>query len=34
MTTVGVDLGGTNIQVIVLSADDERLGSARMRAGR
>lgn len=31
MVTVGVDLGGTNIQVIVLSDDDERLGRARMR---
>lgn len=31
MTTVGVDLGGTNIQVVVLSDDDERLGTARMR---
>ena len=31
MTTVGVDLGGTNIQVIVLAEDDERLGWAKMR---
>lgn len=31
MVTVGVDLGGTNIQVVVLSDDDERLGAARMR---
>ena len=31
MVTVGVDLGGTNIQVIVLSDDDERLGWAKMR---
>lgn len=31
MVTVGVDLGGTNIQVIVLSEDDERLGWAKMR---
>lgn len=31
MTTVGVDLGGTYVQVVVLSEDDERLGSARMR---
>lgn len=31
MVTVGVDLGGTNIQTIVLGDDDERLGSARMR---
>lgn len=31
MTTVGVDLGGTNIQVIVLGEDDQRLGWAKMR---
>ena len=31
MVTVGVDVGGTNIQVIVLDGDDEHLGSARMR---
>lgn len=31
MVTVGVDVGGTNIQVIVLDGDDERLGSAKMR---
>lgn len=31
MVTVGVDVGGTNIQVIVLAGDDERLGSAKMR---
>lgn len=31
MVTVGVDLGGTNIQVIALSDDDERLGWAKMR---
>ncbi len=31
MVTVGVDVGGTNIQVIVLDDEDERLGWARMR---
>lgn len=31
MVTVGVDLGGTNVTVVVLGADDERLGSARMK---
>jgi glucokinase len=31
MTTVGVDLGGTNVQVLVLGDDDERLGGARMK---
>lgn len=31
MVTVGVDLGGTNIQVIALSDEDERLGWAKMR---
>lgn len=31
MVTVGVDLGGTNIQVIVLSDGDECLGWAKMR---
>lgn len=31
MVTVGVDLGGTNILVVVLDGDDERRGSARMK---
>ncbi len=31
MVTVGVDLGGTNILVVVLDDDDERRGSARMK---
>jgi glucokinase len=31
VVTVGVDLGGTNIQVIVLSDEDERLGWSKMR---
>lgn len=31
MVTVGVDMGGTNIQVVVLSSEDEPLGRARMR---
>lgn len=31
MVTVGVDVGGTNIQVVVLGEDDERLGTAKMR---
>lgn len=31
MVTVGVDIGGTNIQVVVLSSDDERIGGSRMR---
>lgn len=31
MVTVGVDLGGTNIQVVVLDDDDERLGASKMR---
>lgn len=31
MVTVGVDLGGTDISVIVLDDEDERLGSARMK---
>lgn len=31
MLTVGVDLGGMNIQALVLDGDDETLGAARMR---
>ena len=31
MVTIGADVGGTNIQVVVLDEDDERLGSSRMR---
>ena len=31
MVTVGVDLGGTNIQVVVLDESDEQLGASRMR---
>jgi len=31
MVTVGVDLGGTNVQTIVLGDDDERLGWSKMK---
>lgn len=31
MLTVGVDLGGTNIQTMVLGGDDERLATSKMR---
>lgn len=31
MVTVGVDIGGTNIQVVVLDSDDEQLGTSQMR---
>ncbi len=31
MVTVGVDLGGTNVSVVALGADDEHLGRARMK---
>lgn len=31
MVTVGVDLGGTNVQTIVLGGDDERLGWSKMK---
>ena len=31
MVTVGVDLGGTNIQVVVLGDDDERRGASKMK---
>lgn len=31
MVTVGVDIGGTNIQVVVLDSTDEQLGTSRMR---